>query len=578
MQKLSRLGSRMKDPEWRRYAGLVAVGKFVGMALVLLVILYGPTVFSKVTAMLSGQTAYGQTMPTEAATMPAGMVMGATTEAAVVNPATTQPVMASDLTDSAKNPVINPLNTVWVLVAAFLVFGMQVGFTMLEAGFCRSRETVNVLVECVFDTCLCGVLFWAWGYAFMFGAGNGFIGWHDPNDATRPWFFLQNIDATTLYGSYGIPILAHWLFQFAFADCASTICSGAMIGRTGFWGDILYSVAVSGFIYPIIGHWAWGPDGFLAMMGGKGMFLESLGMNFHDFAGSTVVHAIGGTIALAGAIVLGPRLGRKFKRDGGGPMTPHDLTIAVCGGLLLWFGWYGFNPGSTLSAMDFAGIGRVAANTTLAACAGGLIAEFIVYFRTKKWDPGAITNGFLAGLVAITCPCYWVSPLGALILGAVAGVIVILGTDLLEHLRIDDPIGAVPVHMMNGIWGTISLGLFASGEYQAAGSSPTGVPSVVAYSDSALTGLFYGGGSKVLIAQLVGNATIVISTFVVAFIVFKVLDLAGILRISKHGEAEGMDLHEHGISAYPEYQILTSALPSGLPPDGGYQPDSSRVK
>ena len=216
-------------------------------------------------------------------------------------------------------------------------------------------------------------------------------------------------------------MLAHWVFQFAFADCASTICSGTMIGRTGFWGDILYSVCVSGFIYPIIGHWAWGPDGFLATMGGQNAAdgtrsptsSTSFGMNFHDFAGSTVVHSIGGWIALAGGIVLGPRLGRKFKRDGGGPMLPHDLTIAVCGGLLLWFGWYGFNPGSTLSAMDFGGIGRVAANTTLAACTGGLAAVFFMYFRTKKWDAGAITNGFLAGLVAITCPCYWVSPAGA---------------------------------------------------------------------------------------------------------------------------------------------------------------------
>ena len=186
-----------------------------------------------------------------------------------------------------------------------------------------------------------------------------------------------------------------------------------MIGRTGFVGDLLYSVAVSGFIYPIIGHWAWGPDGFLATMGSDGHFLPSLGTGFHDFAGSTVVHTIGGMIALAGAIVLGPRLGRKFKRDGGGPMLPHDLTIAAAGGLILWFGWYGFNPGSTLSAMDFEGIGRVAANTTLAACAAGLTAMLYAYILSKKWDVGFTVNGFLAGLVAITCPCYWVSPIGA---------------------------------------------------------------------------------------------------------------------------------------------------------------------
>ena len=192
-------------------------------------------------------------------------------------------------------------------------------------------------------------------------------------------------------------------------------------------------------------------------------------------------------VALAGAIVLGPRLGRKFKRDGGGPMMPHDLTIAASGGLLLWFGWYGFNPGSTLSAMDFEGIGRISANTTLAACAAGLTAMFAAYILNKKWDVSFTVNGFLAGLVAITCPCYWVSPTGSIILGGIAGVIVILGVELLEWLRIDDPIGAVPVHGICGIWGTLSLGLFAVGKYGATG--PTGPDN-----SAALTGLFYGGG------------------------------------------------------------------------------------
>ena len=187
---------------------------------------------------------------------------------ATTTQAAATPVMPADLSAiSPKNPVINPINTVWTLVAAFLVFAMQAGFTMLEAGFCRSRETVNVLVECVFDTCLCGFLYYTWGYAFMFGAGNGFIGWHDPNDPNVSWLFLKGITATTTYATTGVPVLAHWVFQFAFADCASTICSGTMIGRTGFIGDILYSICVSGFIYPIIGHWAWGPDGFLATMG-----------------------------------------------------------------------------------------------------------------------------------------------------------------------------------------------------------------------------------------------------------------------------------------------------------------------
>jgi len=330
-----------------------------------------------------------------------------------------------------------------------------------------------------------------------------------------------------------------------------------MIGRTSFIGDLLYSVAVSGFIYPIIGHWAWGPDGFLATMGTPGNFLPSLGMGFHDFAGSTVVHTIGGFIALAGAIVLGPRLGRKFKRDGGGPMLPHDLVIAATGGLILWFGWYGFNPGSTLSAMDFEGIGRVATNTTLAACSAGLMAMTYGYVLIKKWDLGYTVNGFLAGLVAITCPCYWVSPTGSIILGAVAGVVVVLGLELLEWLRIDDPIGAVPVHGFCGIWGTLSLGLFACGKYGLTGA-------IAADNTAPLTGLFYGGGTQVLKAQAIGSLITAVATFAVSLIVMNAIKAVGLLRVSEKGEAFGLDLYEHGLPAYPEYVIASAALPVGI--------------
>jgi Amt family ammonium transporter len=554
--KFVRLRNRLKDPEWRRYGRTLLLGKLLALTLL----------FAGILAFAWYQKS-GSALADQPTTAPA-----ATQPAAAAAPDPYATAKAGDM--------INPINTVWTLVAAFLVFGMQAGFTMLEAGFCRSRETVNVLVECVFDTCLCGILFYTWGYAFMFGQGNGFIGWHDPadTDATgvHSWFFLKGILATTTYASTGVPVLAHWVFQFAFADCASTICSGTMIGRTAFWGDIIYSVFVSGFIYPIIGHWTWGPDGFLATMGTKDHFLESLGMNFHDFAGSTVVHSIGGWIALAGGICLGPRLGRRFKRDGGSPMLPHDLVMGVIGGFILWFGWYGFNPGSSLSAMDFGGIGRIAANTTLAACTGGMGAIFFMYFRTKKWDAAAITNGFLAGLVAITCPCYWVSPFGACVLGLVAGVVVILGVELLEFCRIDDPIGAWPVHGLCGIWGTLSLGFFASGEYAAAGSSPTGIPSIVAKSPDALTGLFYGGGWTVLKAQAIGSFITCAATFGVAMAIFGVLNVVKMLRISKDGELEGMDIHEHGISAYPEYVISALAAPAGMGRDTvGTVPSSS---
>jgi len=433
-----------------------------------------------------------------------------------------------DVTHQA-NDIINPLNTVWVLVTAFLVFFMQAGFMALEAGFARSRETVNVLLECIFDTCLCGLLYWAFGFAFHFGVGNGLIG--------HQYFFLNGAPAT--YGTTGVAFMAFWLFQFAFADTCSTITSGAMIGRTGFVGDLLYSFAVSGFIYPIIGHWAWGPDGWLAVMAP---------VSFHDFAGSTVVHTIGGTISLAGAIALGPRLGRVFKRDGGQPMKPHDLIIGAAGGLILWFGWYGFNPGSTLSALDAQGIGRVSFNTTIAACSAGLTGLFISYYKSGKWDLALTVNGFLAGLVAITCPCYWVDPEGAFLLGIVAGFVVAGGIDLLEYLRIDDPIGAVPVHMMCGIWGTLSLGLFAAGKYGA--PTPLG-----ADTSSVVTGLFYGGGFGVLTAQIIGSFSVTIATFLASMVLMYAVKATGTLRISTEGEIEGLDLHEHGFPAYPEYVV-----------------------
>lgn len=433
--------------------------------------------------------------------------------------------------------LMNTANTIWTLVAAFLVFGMQAGFVMLEAGFARKRETVNVLMECIFDTCLCGLLFWAVGYAFMFGEGNGFIGWHGADG--KSWFFLANIPPT--YFATGIPVLAHWVFQYAFADTCSTIVSGAMIGRTSFRGDILYSIGITGFIYPIIGHWAWGPDGWLVAKG------------FLDFAGSTVVHTIGGIASLAGAIVLGPRLGRVFKRDGGGMPAPHNLTVAAVGGFLLWFGWYGFNPGSTLSAMDGQGIGRVAANTTLAACAGGMVAMYMALWfgDTKgKFDVGYTINGFLAGLVAITCPCYWVSPLGAILLGGVAGIVVYLGTILLEYLRIDDPVGAVPVHGLCGIWGTLSLGLFACGQYGFTG--PTGPDN-----SHPVTGLFYGGGFDLLKSQLLGSGAITLATFAITFLVMyiiKKLPHPWSLRVEAEGELMrgGLDIFDHGTSAYPD--------------------------
>jgi Amt family ammonium transporter len=523
---MNRFIEKLKDPAQRKLFYAIFGGKMLGLALCF--------------ALICGFSAYLASTRAHAQTAPAASTPAAPAAAAPAAPAAAAPAAAPA---TPPDPAYcSPINTMWVLVTAFLVFFMQAGFMFLEAGFARERETVNVLLEGIVDTCLCGILFYLWGFAWMFGHGNGFIGWGDT--AGHSWYCLQNLPDT--YESTGVATLAFFLFQFAFADTCSTITSGAMLGRTGFWGDLWYSIGVSGFLYPIFGHWAWGPDGWLNSI----PFWKAA--PFHDFAGSTVVHTIGGMIALAGAIVLGPRLGRKFKRDGGGPMPYHNMTVASVGAVILWFGWYGFNPGSTLSAMDIAGVARVAANTTLAACSGGLAALFFVYPRSKKWDCGATVNGLLAGLVAITCPCYWVSPLGAILLGAVAGVIVILATDLLEYLRIDDPCGAWPVHGACGIWGTWSLGLFATGQFGAPTS--TGADNSAG---SIVKGLFYGGGTDQLVAQFIGNAAIGIGVFLVSLVLMYAVKATGTLRISKEGELEGLDLHEHGGTAYPDTRTST---------------------
>jgi Amt family ammonium transporter len=511
----TRFRTRIKDPYARRWFAGYFGGKLAGLGIVALFI--------------AGLTWYLDTP------------LGAATMHAAGGPTNTQSISA--------------INTTWTLVTAFLVFFMQAGFMFLEAGFARTREVSNVMISCIADTCLCALLFWAFGFAFMFGSGNGWIG--------HQYFFLHGAPPT--YGSTGVAFLAFFLFQYAFADTCSTVTTGAMVGRTAFGGDLLYSVAVSGFIYPILGHWVWGPDGWLATMKTP----------FHDFAGSTVVHSIGGFIALAGAIALGPRLGRKFKRDGGGMPPGHDMAIAAVGGVILWFGWYGFNPGSTLSALDFEGIGRVATNTTLAASAAGLVAMFVAYPRAHKWDTGISINGFLAGLVAITCPCYWVSPFGAICIGAVAGVVVIVGIDLLEHLRIDDPIGAWPVHGLAGMWGTWSLGLFATGQYGA--PTATGPDA-----SSAFKGLFYGGGFHQLQFQIFGSLVICTCTFGIALIVMYAVKALGVLRISEEVELQGLDLHEHGAPAYhPEFAYMGySPIPGGKsnrPPGGIVIPADTSV-
>jgi Amt family ammonium transporter len=493
---ITTLRLNFRDPYRRRAVGARLAGKMIGVGAVIAIIYAMAWFFSSQAGALVGH---------QAATK------------------------ASDL--------VNPLNTVWVLVTAFLVFFMQAGFMMLEGGFARTREVSNIMIECIIDTAICGMTFYAFGFAFMFGAGNSWIGYH--------FFFLQGVPHT--YGTTGVAFMAFWLFQFAFADTASTIVSGAMVGRTGFKGDLLYSVGVTGFMYPIFGHWAWGPGGFLSTMSTP----------FHDFAGSTVVHTIGGVAALTGAIALGPRLGRVFKRDGGGMPPGHNMTLAALGGVILWFGWYGFNPGSTLSAIDFEGIGRIATNTTLAACAGAMTAVAWVYRRTKKFDTGISINGLLAGLVAITCPCYWVSPTGSIAIGAIAGVVCVLAVEFTEWIRVDDPCGAFAVHGACGIWGTLSLGLFAVGNYTGGTTN--------------VTGILYGGNANQLVAQIIGSAVIGGATLAAGLILMYLVKLTGTLRISPEGEVEGLDIHEHGAPAYhpePAYEGY-SPIPIGAPRSNG---------
>src|SRR3954451_16615813 len=484
---ITTLRTNFRDPVRRKMFGARLGGKFIGVGIVVALIY-----------------AFAYLMSSEAAS-----AMPLHSQAVSVN---------AQLTGT-----INGLNTAWVCVTAFLVFFMQAGFMMLEGGFARTREVSNIMIECIVDTALCGILFYAFGFAFMFGPGNGWIGYH--------YFFLQGVPHTYTYGGLfdtGVAFMAFFLFQFAFADTASTIVSGAMVGRTRFAGDLLYSVAVSGFIYPIFGHWIWGPDGWLGKAG-----VSDIGGTtpFRDFAGSTVVHTVGGVLAITGAIALGPRLGRKFKRDGGGLPPGHNMTLAALGGVILWFGWYGFNPGSTLSAMDFEGIGRVATNTTLAACAGALVAALWVYPRSKKWDVGISINGLLAGLVAITAPCYWVSPTGSIIIGVVAAVIMILAVDFTEWIRVDDPCGAFAVHGAAGIWGTLSIGLFATGSY--------GNPAFGA------KGLFYGGGTDQLVSQVIGSAFVTICVLAAGLLIMFGIKVLGMLRISEEGEVTGLDKHEH---------------------------------
>ncbi len=394
-------------------------------------------------------------------------------------------------------------NYVWTLVAAVLVFFMQAGFAMVEAGFTRAKNAVNIMMKNLMDFSMGSLFYWAVGFGLMFGTSKtGFFG--------TTGFFLSDFKLD------GDPwVLAFWMFQVVFAATAATIVSGAMAERTKFTGYLVYSAVLSALIYPIFGSWAWG-----SLFNGSG-WLEGLG--FIDFAGSTVVHSVGGWAALAGAIVLGPRLG-KFTKDGGiKPILGHNIPLAALGVFILWVGWFGFNPGSTTTADT--SIAMIFVNTNMAAATGAVVAMIVSWVKFGKPEVGMSLNGALAGLVGITAGCANVTPGSSIIIGAVAGILVVFSVMFFDKIRIDDPVGAISVHGVCGAWGTLAAGIFNIG----------------------------GTTVKIMSVQCIGIVSCFAWTFCTAFILFKIIDSTMGLRVSPEEEMEGLDSTEHGGNAYPDF-------------------------
>jgi len=400
------------------------------------------------------------------------------------------------------------INTVWVLFAAFLVFTMQAGFGFLEAGFVRSKNVVNIMAENFMDMTMTTIGFWAAGFGIMFGTGTALYG--------MEWFFLRGLPAQIS----GIPPLAFFFFEFVFSATASTIASGLMAERTDFRADLIYSFIAGLLIYPIVGHWIWGTGGWLAALG------------MRDFAGSTVVHLVGALIGLAGTLLLGPRKDKEFGKNAKA-ISGHSVTLAALGTFLLWLGWFGFNPGSTLGAADPKLISLIVLNTDFAATTGAIVAMFLAYLYTRKWDAGMAFNGALGGLVAITAPCAYVTPNAALLIGVIGGIVTYYAVQLFERLRIDDPVGAFAVHGFSGIFGTLAVGLWATD-----------------------TGLFYGGGWHQLGVQALGDVAVIAFVFPVSLLMFAAIKRFVGLRVSPEVEAAGLDLAYHGIESYPEFAIV----------------------
>ena len=411
------------------------------------------------------------------------------------------------------------IDTVWMLLAAMLVFFMQPGFAYCEAGFTRRKNTANILFKNFVDFMIGSVLFWFVGFGFMFGSdGQGFIGM--PNFG----------DLSFYHNAAGLPTEGFLMFETVFCATSATIVSGAMAERTKFSMYCVYSFFISLIIYPVEGHWTWG-GGWLCNADPASFIMSTFGVTFHDFAGSCVVHSVGGVLAFIGAIFLGPRLG-KYRKDGKSNAIPgHSLTLASLGVFILWFGWFGFNPGSQLAAsgeVNRVAISHVFLTTNLAAVAGGLATMFFTWIKYGKPSFSLTLNGILAGLVGITASCDAVSPLGSLIIGALCGIILPLGVSFIDQkLHIDDPVGASSVHGLCGIFGTLCVGLFSTS-----------------------TGLFYGHGFGSLGAQALGILCVDGWAAFCGILLFGAIKKFFGLRVSKRIEEEGLDIYEHGEACY----------------------------
>jgi len=432
------------------------------------------------------------------------------------------PTVATDVVTDTLGNTHSYADIIWTLVAAFLVFFMQAGFAMVETGFTRAKNAVNIIMKNLMDFSVGTIAFFVLGFGLMFGKSNGVFG-------------------TTLFALTGIGDnqweLTFLIFQTVFAATAATIVSGAMAERTKFSGYLVYSLFISLLIYPVFGSWAWGG---LLQGGGwleapEGGFLAGMGLpGFLDFAGSTVVHSVGGWLALAGAIVLGPRIGKYGPNGESRAVTGHNIPLAALGVFILWFGWFGFNPGSTTAAGG--DIGYIAVTTNLAAAAGAVVAMIVAWALFKKPDASMALNGALAGLVGITAGCDGVSPIGALVIGAVAGILVVLAVTFIDRvLKVDDPVGAVSVHGVCGAWGTLACGLL-----------------------NTETGLLYGGGFAQLGTQLIGVGAAFLWAFGTGMALFLIIKKTMGLRVTRDEELRGLDIGEHGMEAYAGFQVFST--------------------